>query len=112
MAAQPEPSYKTKLKEWKADLEAELRRKITWREIAEGSGVVYSTLQKHVNHEFQRPDYATASKISAWFNSMSKAKRKWTPLDYFFLVSSEEDDPGQREPALEGISLGQAGPGR
>lgn len=75
--------YKTKLKEWKSDLEGELRRRVSWREIAANSGVAYSTLLKHAVYEFERPDYAIADMLSMWFNDMSKAKRKWTPMDYF-----------------------------
>lgn len=96
----PSEGYRTRLKEWKDDLEGELKRKVTWDEIVRGTGVKYSTLQKHVGHVFTSPDYAIAAKISAFFNQMSKAKRKWTPLDYFVEVpeSTEDDGEKQRDP--------------
>jgi hypothetical protein len=75
--------YKTKLTEWKADLEGELNRRVMWQEISRETGIGYSTLIKHAHHIFERPDFATADKLSTWFNGMSKAKRRWTPMDYF-----------------------------
>lgn len=73
--------YVTRLEQWKRELSAELERDVTYEEIAAEAGVGYSTLMKHVNHKFSRPDYGTAARICRFFNERSKASR--TPLDYF-----------------------------
>jgi len=82
------PIYKTRIKQWKRELSAELERNVTYDEIAEATGIAYSTLLKHANHEFVRPDYGTAARICKFFNERSLFMR--TPLDYF-----EDDSTGQ-----------------
>ena len=84
---------KTRLEKWKYELSAELGRLVTYEELADESGVAYSTLQKHVGHTFRRPDYATAKKICDAFNRLSDAQTR-SPDDYFFYVE-EESEPGQ-----------------
>jgi hypothetical protein len=83
--------FRTRLEKWKYELSAELGRLVTYEELADASGVAYSTLQKHVGHSFARPDYATAKKICDAFNDMSSKKRSLD--DYFYL--EEESEPGQ-----------------
>jgi hypothetical protein len=84
---------RTRLEKWKYELSAELDRLVTYEELADESGVAYSTLQKHVGHAFRRPDYATAKKICDAFNRLSGSQTR-SPDDYFFYVD-EEDGPGQ-----------------
>jgi hypothetical protein len=80
--------YVTMLEQWKRELSAELGRDVTYEEIAEKTNLSYSTLMKHTNHQFTRPDYGTAAKICEFFNGLSAMGR--TPLDYF-----QEEDEGQ-----------------
>lgn len=75
-------AYKTNLEQWKRELSAELKRDVTYEEIASGTDLAYSTLQKHVSHAFRRPDLATASRICAFFNEKSVRKNR-TPVEYF-----------------------------
>ncbi len=80
--------YVTKLEQWKRELSAELGRDVTYEEIAAETVLSYSTLMKHTNHKFTRPDYGTAAKICEFFNERSAKMR--TPLEYF-----QVDDEGQ-----------------
>ena len=81
-------TYKTKLADWKKMLEEELDRRVLWDEVERGTGIAYSTLQKHQSHTYTRPDFATAAKICEFFSKTSKRTlRKVTPLDYFEEVS-------------------------
>lgn len=84
--------YKTQIEQWKRELSAELRRDVTYEEIAAETGLSYSTLMKHANHVFKRPDYGTAARICDFFNARSQKER--TPLHYFLEVT--EDEQGEK----------------
>lgn len=90
----PETLYKTRLTEWLKDLKKSRSRRVKWDEVVEGTGVAYSTLQKHRNHEFADPNFVIAAKIVSWFNDV--LGKDYTPGDYYIPV--EEEEPGQ-EPA-------------
>ena len=87
------PVFTTNLEQWRRELAAELRRDVTFEEIASGAGVAYSTVIKHTSHTYRRPDYATAAAICAYFNKLSKTQR--TPLEYF--EASYEEEEGESE---------------
>jgi hypothetical protein len=84
-----EIEYRTALAQWKAELEEQLDRRVQWYEVEKGTGIAYSTLQKHVTHRFKRPDYAIAERIAAWFSKMSRSKRKYTAHGYYEKVVDE-----------------------
>lgn len=94
------PKYTTELEQWKRELCAELGRDITYGDISEGTGLNYSTLMKHVSHEFVRPDYGAASRICAYFNRYSARTR--TPLQYFVEIGEKEAEAGQPVGATAG----------
>lgn len=89
------PGYKTQLDQWKRELSAELHRDISYEEIAEATGLSYSTLIKHRSHSFTRPDLATAAKIVAYFNEKSDTPR--STMEYF--VEESEEGQGVAVPA-------------
>ena len=91
--------YRTRLTEWKAELEAELRRPVTWEQIARDTGLSYNTLQKHKGHVYARPDFDVARRIADWFNANSRLRMK-SPLDYFVFVDGNEDT-AEGQPAGE-----------
>jgi len=80
--------YETQLEQWKRELSAELGRDVTYAEISEATGLAESTLWKHANHMFRRPDYGTAARICDFFNANSSKTR--TPLHYFVEVNSDQ----------------------
>lgn len=88
----PDYVYRTRLREWLNTLKKDLQRKVKWAEVVEGTGVAYSTLQKHTQHEYEQPDFLTATKIAAWFSDMNPT-RSYSPVDYFVPVEVESEIP-------------------
>ena len=94
--------YRTRLTEWKDELEAELRRSVTWEQISQETGLSYNTLQKHKDHVYVRPDFDVARRITDWFNAKSRLRMK-SPLDYFVIVEGSEDE-SEGQPAAVSVT--------
>ena len=96
------PEFSTQLEQGKRELSAELQRDVSYEEIAKKTELAYSTLLKHVSHIYRRPDYAIASAICDFFNSLSKKTR--TPLEYFVQVEYRKAEEKKNE--FEGQLMG------
>ncbi len=56
------------LKQFKREVEAQLRRDITWAEIREATGLAQSTVNRLMNDKNQRVDLSAVDRLCKFFN--------------------------------------------